>query len=208
MSKIIISNSSLLWLQDAVASENCDLWKIFFPVSLHICNRLCSWFQSWRAPLSHAGFVDHRWAVKELKSCGAWNAHSLHLCWFGIHRASHFTGGGNSSEALPCTPGALEAISPQSSGRNPLQLNNFLHLVSTPTDTPAPSPPPFLAGISHNLSARLCFFQKRDNNFVRGYNLELNEYHTPKCTFCLTSIFPSNGTIHDVFMFFFPEINI
>lgn len=56
-----------------------------------------------------------------------WTLPLLLLIW---HSHAIFQGG-NSSEALPSTRGALKAISPQSSGWNPLQLNNFLHLVST-----------------------------------------------------------------------------
>lgn len=79
--------------------------------------------------LSHGGFV----AVKEART---WTLPLLLLIWHS-HGMPFFFQGGNSSEALPSTHATLKAISPQSSGWNPLQLNNFLHLVSVPpNDTP------------------------------------------------------------------------
>lgn len=86
--------------------------------------------------------------------------------------------GGNSSEALPRTCGALKAISPQSSGWNPLQLNNFLHLVSNPHRHPCSiitvlswhqSPP-----LSRSLLLTEWWQGGYDNSFILGYNLELN----------------------------------
>lgn len=87
--------------------------------------------------------------------------------------------GGNSSEALRSTCGALKAISPQSSGWNPLQLNNFLRLAGTPHrhhcsiitllswHQSQPHSRPLL-------SAEWCP-ESYDDAFVPGYNLELND---------------------------------
>lgn len=76
--------------------------------------------------LWHKGFFNHEGEQRKR----AKNEHCHYFCWFGIHTAIFQRG--NSSEALPSTHGALKAISPQSSVWNPLQLNNFLHLVNIP----------------------------------------------------------------------------
>lgn len=72
-------------------------------------------------------------------------------------RHAIFYQGGNSSEALPSTHATLKAISPQSSGWNPLQLNNFLHLVSVPPNPtpPTPSSSPCSGGIESRRLSRV-----------------------------------------------------
>lgn len=81
--------------------------------------------------LSHEGFVDHKRAMKETNIWGPEMNTATTFVDLAFTRLAIFQGG-NSSEALRGTHGALKAISPQSSGWNPLQLNNFLHLVSIP----------------------------------------------------------------------------
>lgn len=77
-----------------------------------------------------------------------------------------------------------KAISPQSSGWNPLQLNNFLHLVSTPHRHPCS----IITLLSWHQSQPLSrspilpewWRGGYDHSFVPGYNLNLNEKHSTK----------------------------
>lgn len=68
-----------------------------------------------RTLLSHAGFVDRRRAAKEANDCVTEMNTAATFVDLAFTQLAVFQGG-NSSEALPSTRGAVKAISPQSSG--------------------------------------------------------------------------------------------
>lgn len=87
--------------------------------------------------------------------------------------------GGNSSEALPNTRGALQGNFPSVKWLKPSQLNNFLHLVSTPHRHPCSIITLLSWHQSQPLSGSLILPEwwrgGYDHSFVPGYNLNLNE---------------------------------
>lgn len=112
-----------------------------------------------------------------------------YFCWFGIHSAIHFSGR-KFKWSTPSTRRALKAISPQSSGWNPLQLNNFLHLVSIPRWHPCSIITLLSWHQSQPLSGSLLFpewwWKGNDHSSVWGYNLEIKEKHgTENHSLCL-----------------------